>query len=355
MESLLGQFYNRIKGSQELIASDGLNYILQRSEAAQKTIRNIIQNECGIELDSIVFSSQNTGEKGERPDISGYDGDGKEVIIIETKFWSSLTENQPQEYLTRLKGNSVLLFISPNLRVRTLYSEIIRRVNPVSNILNSNNERHSITCPDSKFILIISWKELLDALKINLSRENNRTLLSDLDQIIGYCEIIDKNSFLPLQSEELSPQIAQRMNSYCDLIDNVVAELNTQGKFITKGLQATGQRWGYTRYGRINNFSLALNLDFDFWAKNADTPFWLGVHLRLSDKKDWAVPKSLEQICRKVAIKFHRSIALKENKIPCFPLFPLINETQNLVIKNIGEQIISLINELNKEMIKSNQ
>jgi hypothetical protein len=38
MESLLGQFYTRIKGSQEDIASESLTYILQRSVKAKNTI-----------------------------------------------------------------------------------------------------------------------------------------------------------------------------------------------------------------------------------------------------------------------------------------------------------------------------
>ena len=41
MESLLGQFYNRIKGSQEDIASEGLTYIHNKSIRARQTINQI--------------------------------------------------------------------------------------------------------------------------------------------------------------------------------------------------------------------------------------------------------------------------------------------------------------------------
>jgi hypothetical protein len=69
MASLLGQFYTRIKGSQEDIASEGLAYILQRSISVRKALNKIIQIESGIEFEDINYITQNVGEKLERPDI----------------------------------------------------------------------------------------------------------------------------------------------------------------------------------------------------------------------------------------------------------------------------------------------
>ena len=111
MASLLGQFYNKIRGSQEDIASEGLAYILQRSESARIALRKIIKLESGLDFDDINYTTQNVGEKLERTDISGYDFDNREVIILEAKFWASLTDNQPIGYLERLSENSILVFI----------------------------------------------------------------------------------------------------------------------------------------------------------------------------------------------------------------------------------------------------
>lgn len=87
MQSLLGLFYSRIRGSQEDIASEGLAYILQRSEAARLAVRKLIKADCGLELSDLTYVTQNVGEKLERPDVSGFDIDGKEVLILEAKFW----------------------------------------------------------------------------------------------------------------------------------------------------------------------------------------------------------------------------------------------------------------------------
>lgn len=350
MESLLGRFYSRIKGSQETIASDGLAYILQRSIGAKQTIQQLIKAECGIDLGDITFSSQSVGEKLERPDISGFDSYGNEVIIIETKFWSTLTENQPREYLRRLKNNSVIVFICPSLRVRSLYNELIRALNTSSLNINHDDEKHLIVLKESKQIVIKTWIEILYAIKTSLSQENNYFLLADIEQIIGFCEVIEKNTFLPIQKAELAPHFPKRINSYCDLLDKIVDELKKSGKFDTKGLQATGQRWGYTRYGRIDDFGIALNLDFEFWATHEDTPFWIAVHSKFGGGGGWIVSQQLKSVCNMVSVKSKINLYFKDNRVPYFPLFPLAGELEDNVIKDISNQIISLTNAIRGEL-----
>ena len=86
MSSLLGQFFPRIKGSQEDIASNGLVYILNSSEFARKTLNNLIFDKTNTNIGEVNYLAQSIGSKLERPDVSGVDMDGKEKIIIEAKF-----------------------------------------------------------------------------------------------------------------------------------------------------------------------------------------------------------------------------------------------------------------------------
>jgi hypothetical protein len=83
-----------------------------------------VKNKTNLECGTIKYITQNIGKNKERPDISGNDMQGNEKIIIETKFWSSLTDNQPVEYLNRLNENTVLIFICPKLREFSLLDEI---------------------------------------------------------------------------------------------------------------------------------------------------------------------------------------------------------------------------------------
>ena len=70
MESLLGQFYHRIKGSQEDIASQGLSYILNRSLSANRALIKFIENNCNLKFSDLKYSTQSVGKNLERPDIS---------------------------------------------------------------------------------------------------------------------------------------------------------------------------------------------------------------------------------------------------------------------------------------------
>ena len=345
MQSLLGQFYSRIKGSQEDIASEGLTYVLQRSKSARLAINKIIKSDCDLDLEDLTFSTQKSGDNLERPDISGYDTKGKEVLILEAKFWAALTENQPIEYLKRLKENSALVFICPTLRVRPVFDEIVKRVKASQLNFTPNHETHSIIFEDNKHLTVKTWNEILGTVKLHLVQDNEQLLISDIDQIIGFCHTIDSNAFLPLQSDDLSPKYAKRINSYYDLIDKVVDELRKREFADTIGLKMTPQRCGYTRYLKTNKFGISLNLKFDYWAEFADTPFWLSIKL-LTREKDWFTTAEHRNSCKKISSQHGFMIYETNSEEIYFALFPVIDKTEDIVIKDLTEQIIKLITKL---------
>lgn len=345
MESLLGQFYSRIRGSQEDIASTGLSYILNKSKGARDALQNVISNDTGINLPDLKYIAQSIGGNLERPDISGVTTtDENERLIIEAKFWASLTENQPLEYLKRIGVSSVLLFICPTLRSRSLYSEIKNRVVQIEIPEKSANDR-LIVLPDNKYILIKTWDEILAVIKSNLVQEGSTSLVSDIDQLIGFCKVIDDNSFLPIQSDDLSPKYPRRLMSYCDLIDNLVEELRNNGKFMTEKLRATPQRDGYVRFGYYEKLALTLYFSMDLWSKNLDTPFWIG----FQDSKNWATTPQLIESCHKAERLIDTKIFQKDRIY--FPIFPKLDVTEDIVIKDMANQIVLLIDTVNDNFI----
>lgn len=226
MASLLGQFFTSIKGSQEDIASKGLAYILEKSISAKIVINNVIKNTTNLEFEKIKYITQNVGKNKERPDISGMDDKGNEKIIIEAKFWASLTDNQPVEYLKRLKEQAVLIFICPKLRELSLFDEIETKLQ-ISNITYNKN-KNVIIVNENKYIFVIDWQYILEIIKQSLIENSEIKLVSDIDQIIGFCEIIDNNTFLPIQDYDLSPSVARRISSYYDLIDKIYDKLKIE-------------------------------------------------------------------------------------------------------------------------------
>lgn len=348
MNSLLGQFYNKIRGSQEDIASEGLVYILKQSLESRMVINQIVKTNTNLNFSDLSFQTQNVGKELERPDISGKDDTGKEVLLIEAKFWASLTNNQPNGYLKRLKENTVLIFLVPSLRKRTVFEEVKGRVFEYNQDLEIDLENLKILIKSTnQHILIRSWNDVLSSIKSQIEKTNNINLLSDLNQIIGLCEIVDKNSFRPLVDEDLSPKIPKNINSYYEIVDKVVDELKIRNKEIsTKNLVKTPQRYGYHRYFKSDSFGMNFALKLDLWEKNADTPFWLAISS--IEGKQWTITERLTKSINSVSIKYNLTFVEDSNYDGYFlSIRPTLFETEDVVISNLAEKIHNIIEDLN--------
>jgi hypothetical protein len=341
MASLLGQFFTSIKGSQEDIASKSLAYILGKSDSAKNVINDIIKNKTNLLFGDIKYITQSIGKNKERPDISGINTQGDEKIIIETKFWSSLTDNQPIEYLNRLKEQTVLIFICPKLRELSLLGEIETKIQQSNITYNKSND--VLEVEGNKYVFVIDWQYILEMIKQTLIENNEIKLVSDMDQIIGFCEIIDNAAFLPIQDYDLSPSIAKRINSYYDLVDKIYDKLQKEINAYKGTLKATGQKFGYTQYFMIKNYCITLELHFSFWQKIADTPFWIAINTEWSKSQPVDFKDKLKKISAKTNIKLYGNDV---NNLLYFALKPKLNGVEDVVIDDIARQIIVIMNEL---------
>lgn len=349
MKSLLGQFYSRIKGSQEDIASEGLTYILQNSEMARDALYSIIQNACGLRFENLRFASQSIGKNLDRPDISGFNTDNREVLIFEAKFWASLTSNQPIEYLKRLENDSALIFICPKLRVQTIYEECLRRVNGSSMDYTSNEKDNIISFADNRFLIIKTWDDILLIIREALNKNYEHQMVSDMDQIIGFCHTIDSAAFLPLQSQDLSPGIPRRIINYFDLADKVLNTLVRRKVVNTKGLRASPKRSEYIRYFKSNNLAFALSVNFKNWANKADTPFWITIW-EMTPKGNWEVTENLRRKQNTLVLQPGLDLGMhpmNDGGVQ-FSLLPLIEVTEDVLVDDLVRRIERMIDHLLK-------
>ncbi len=76
------------------------------------------------------FQTQATSEDGSRPDLVGYDQTSAKRLIIESTFWATLLEDQPNvdfgQLMTEAPG--VLMFVAPGARIETLRAKIRRQM-----------------------------------------------------------------------------------------------------------------------------------------------------------------------------------------------------------------------------------
>ena len=149
-------------------AVDALGHILSGSEAARRALSNVIADGGAVVGEIAQVRTQATGKEGARPDLAGFDRDGRERVLIEAKFWAGLTDNQPVAYLKRLPANtpSALLFVAPAARLETLWNELRRTVAKSQSgiTLAKGSEAtalRSAPAGGKRHLLLTSWQAML--------------------------------------------------------------------------------------------------------------------------------------------------------------------------------------------------
>ena len=127
--TLLAHLASKLSPQPETVATEALCHILHNSEAARNALQEFLQS-VGVDVGRInTVWTEVSRVAGERPDLSCMDGDGRERVLIELKFWAGLTANQPATYLSRLPDDrpSALLVVIPSMRFETLWPELTGR------------------------------------------------------------------------------------------------------------------------------------------------------------------------------------------------------------------------------------
>ena len=333
--SLFGKFFERIHGSTEFLASESLNYIINSSQKVNDNLIKLINNDNNSTYSSISFLSQQQGDNDEIPDLSGYDKSGNEVIILETKFWASLTENQPGTYLNRLSANGVLVFICPDLRITSLKGEIIKALNDDGFSYTEDNKKINIS---NKSILIYSWENILDTFELDIDN-TDFSVRSDINQLRGLCERIDNEAFLPINSKDLSPEIPRRILSYQTIISKTIDRLVNELGFSIKNYKKTPQWYGLSRFVDKKPFTMALEVNLEYWSKYADTPIWL----ELSHDWTWDRTTDLCKLKNRIEKKYSIGDFNTKGRL-YYPVYLKTGDTEDMVINSIFEFIKDIYN-----------
>ena len=284
--TLLAYLVPRLTSRGEDTATDALAFILNKSEACRGALDRLLQSN-GFNLEPIsAVRTQVTYEDGSRPDIVGYDKGGAKRLLVESKFWASLLQGQASDYFRQLEdsGPGTLLFIAPDSRIDTLWSEIRRQMESgdggvqLEPIESPERVRIARVAGSDKRLMLVSWDLLLD--RMSEAVANDSPVASDIQQLRGLARREDQDAFQPIHPEEFGLALPRRIRWLNHLIDNVVdAHGVSQGWMTTRGLRATPQREGYGRYFRFTDVpgDLFLCVNFLQWATSGDTPLWLWI------------------------------------------------------------------------------
>ncbi len=109
----------------ENAATDALCRILNNSPKSRKALTHMLRKG-GFDMPQIdSVKTQVTLEDRSCPDMTGYDKNRHQILLVESKFWAPLRSGQASNYLQQ---TTALLFIVPEARVEKLWSEIVGQI-----------------------------------------------------------------------------------------------------------------------------------------------------------------------------------------------------------------------------------
>ena len=269
----------------ENLATESLYYILSNSNSARTGLSRFLRNIDSRFTSELFFNTQVYDEDEAIPDLVGFDSDNDQICIIESKFWAGLTDNQPVTYIKRLNPNktSILLFLVPSKRLESIWNEIINRCKDAGMSFNSEirDEYHiSANLNENNYLAVIDWNSLLTLIETELDNAGDYLIKSDLLQLKGLCNQMDEESFLPIDSIEISPMIAKRNMQFYDIVDEVTANGISRGIYSREGLRSGSGLYYYAQYFKIGEFVYGLKFDNKNWNQLRNTPIWLEVYGR---------------------------------------------------------------------------
>lgn len=348
-ENLFAHVASRFPGQTENIATESLAYIIGKSKTAKKAFIDYI-NQTGTSFDNeLCFQTQAIGEDNAIPDMVGKDSKGNEILIIESKFWAGLTDNQPITYIERMPKDqkTAIIFLAPKLRFPTLWHELLRRTNEakLTPKENESNIADLKICKlnDNNIMALASWQSILGYLHRACEADGQTDLVSDIGQLLGLCNSQDQDAFLPLRSEELSSGIGGRIVDYCNLVNSIKDKLLELKIGNIDGLRSSGAFGNYGCYIRIYKYNCFLCFDAICWSNDAETPLWIFFFDGDFKRKKFSNKflDSFEKLMLKEPnLGFH-----KKGSLPTIPLFLPPGKEDDEVVNNIIEQIKHIFND----------
>ncbi len=269
-------------------ATDALAYILNRSTACRGALGNLLRDSgSGPELTTRV-STQVSEDSQSRPDMVGFDEQGKKRLMTEVKFWAVLQPRQAWRYYQKLEqaGPGVLLFICPESHIKYLWPEVCEQLEqdpeaPISlkEVETSDGTRRANAVDTEKRVVIVSWEMLLDRLEATVL---DFGVKSDIHQLRGLVQKQNEVAFPPLHAHATAHDFEVRNDHFRRMISDAVGRGRKDGWLSTKGLT-----WGRTKsyhrryFGVVEASPVWLGLGVEYREELFErTPIWVSVPIR---------------------------------------------------------------------------
>ena len=276
LADLIPRLTNRIEDS----AVEALGIILKESRASLAALNNLVWTDHLAMPEVVRVQTQVRGDEGTRPDLVGFDAEGKERLLIEAKFWAGLTDNQPNAYLARLPddGPAALLFVAPEARIPVLWPELERlagREN-LDPAVGGDGIRSTVVDGVAKRLMMVSWARLLSRMSERVREvHEDPGVQAGIQQLLGLTQRMDADEPLPLHQEEFAPQFACRVREYMRLVDESIKRGVAEKWIDVSRRDGTTAWYGYGSSLQFAGTTAWFGIRWTLWKNNGATPLWL--------------------------------------------------------------------------------
>jgi hypothetical protein len=279
--TLFSHLIQRFREPPEVLATEALGFILNRSTACRRAVRDLA-HACGASVvETLVYRTQIVDEEGARPDVVGSPPGESPQVVLEGKFWAGLTERQPRGYIAELDAArpGILLVVAPAARIATLWPEL-RELSVPDGIAeaDSTSEEDLVAAQltHGHIIGLVSWRLLLSRLAVAAEAAHENSVRQDIAQLQSLCDAQDRQAFLPLRRDEVTDQeMPQRLVGYYQLLGDIATKAINDDLAWKGNLRPSG---GGPRYGQflfVGEYGTLLAIDFNLWSEYGFGPFWL--------------------------------------------------------------------------------
>lgn len=295
-ESLLAEVALRLSRSPEDIATEGLAYLLGRSQPVRALVQRLGEEWTSRELPPIVLVRSQVGaEDGSRPDLEAQDAAGHPVVVFESKFWAGLTDAQPVSYLNHLKEQGgVLCFIAPRGRLPFLWADVMTRADAAFpgavEQVRDEPELKLARIGGNRVLALTSWSFLLRQIRMVLEANGDLSLTADARQLVGLAARMETSGFVPLTAMDLSAPTARHVLQFCRVVDDAIGLLRAEPFVSKQGLKASGGAGYYGHYFSLYGYGCQLSFNAQMWNQHGRSPIWLRVA-----GPDWKFSGQVEQ------------------------------------------------------------
>ena len=271
----------------EDVATDALFFILSHSTSAIEALSELLGDEHGP-IPIAKAQPWTTDAHGAIPDLACLDRDDKVIALLESKFRTPLTSNQPVAYWRGLPAHkrAALLFLAPCQRVYrgNLWNELEVRLRAAGHELRPADRSHGLIAArsrdDQRRLMLTTWQLLLDRMARRTREDGDTQTRFEIAELQGLAASAIEGD-RPTRDENLKQLIAESLK-----------RLEQSKSADTSGL-SVGQGYDfYGRYLRLGGAFAWFGIDYRAVRQMPEHPLWLQI---TGDTEDSACVK-LEEI-----------------------------------------------------------